>query len=283
MTIMRCIHIAVLIAIALVTACGGEQSRTNTYVLDISGPPEADRLRLRLNGNELVTLAGSQGSQTVSLDEPTPFPMTKVPGALKADMFGPDGWIAADAHVEEYAPEWIKEKLAKGESLPLKIRIGFPSQAPLHVYVDNRDRAQATVLSLGQAERRVEAETAMHLLFLNPKTEAGTRLGADGVEIGRVRRQKAEEPEDNDRSCWLVDVSGQHAYRLHVVAYRQSADLQALPVPKDKETLLKPAHLHEIPYRQINFFLTSAPLMIRSPNAGERRVELMDIKKAVPQ
>jgi len=122
----------------------------------------------------------------------------------------------------------------------------------------------------------------MHLLFLNPKTEAGTRLGADGVEVGRVRPQKVEKPEDNDRFCWLVDVSGQHTYRLRVVAYRQSADLPSQPRPKNEEIRLKPTRLHEIPYRQIHFFLTGAPPVISSPNIGESRIELMDIKKAVP-
>jgi len=283
MMTLRSIRIAALIAVALVTACDGEQTRTNTYVLDVSGPPEADRLRLQLNGRELVALAGSQGTQTVSLNESTPFPVAKKPGALKAEIFGPDGWIAANAEAEEYAPEWIEEKLAKGESLPLKIRISFPVRAPLHVYVDNRERAQATLISLGQAERRVEAGTAVPLLFLSPKTEAGTRLGVDGFEIGRVRLQKEKEPEGDDRFCWLVDVTGQHTYRLRVAAYRQSADIQATPMPKDTETLLKTLRLHEIPYRQINFFLTSAPLMIRSPNAGESRIELVDIKKTGPQ
>ncbi len=91
MMLLKSMRIAALIAVALVAACGGEQTRTNTYVLDISGPPEADRLRLELNGRELATLSGSQGTRTVSLDEPTPFPTAKMPGALKAEIFGPDG------------------------------------------------------------------------------------------------------------------------------------------------------------------------------------------------
>jgi hypothetical protein len=54
-----------------------------------------------------------------TLAEATPFPNARPPVTLKAEIFGPDGWIAAVATIESRGPEWIETELATGATLPV--------------------------------------------------------------------------------------------------------------------------------------------------------------------
>lgn len=279
MILLRCLRVVALIAVVIAVVGGCGRTRTNTYEVEVDGPFESERVRLLLAGREIAAFPGFTAKTIVSFDEVTPFPNARPPVALKAEIFGPDGWIAAVATIGSRTPEWIESELARGETLPIRIYVERPElNRSLLVYVDNRGRTQTTQIALGQAQRSVAAGEATLLKFLGPARDEGTRLRVDGVEVGRVHLQKATKPGEIENICWLVDVSGQHVYRRRVVVYQERYVSYGSPVKQDPGTILKSLRLHEIPHYQIDHFLSSAPSMVSSQEASVSLVELVDAK-----
>lgn len=268
------------LAIALVGSAGCGRTRSNAYALEITGPIESERIRLLLDEREIANFAGYTATVNVSLDERTPFPNAKPPAALKAEFFGPDGWTASAATIDSRDwPEAIESKLAKGETLPLAIHVERPELTrSLLLYVDNRGRKQAAKITLGLAERSVAAGEATRLNFLAPTRDEGRQLRVNGVEVGRLRPEKATTPDEGEQICWLVDVSGQHVYRRRIVVFQERVFSYTAPYKKDPGTILKSARLYEIPNHLIDYFLEGAPSSIMSPDLGVTRLELVDLK-----
>lgn len=280
--IAKRMHVVVLCAVALALGVGCGRTRTNTYEIEVSGPLEAERVRVQLDGREIAAFPGFESKIMLSRDEATPFPYAKPPLALKAEIFGPDGWTATPARIDlSRWPDSVERDLAAGIVVPLQIYVEQPEpNLPLYLYVDNRGQAQATRIALGHAERTVAAGQAAPLRFLRPTSDEGTVVRVDGVEIGRVRIQKASRPEDMEQLSWLADVSGKHAYRQRAVVFHDRRFANMDPYKKDEVTVLKSARFYQIPRDKIDYFLEPAPSSIAGPDLdlSYARIELLDAK-----
>jgi hypothetical protein len=277
MMLSRRLRVVALVAAAIALLGGCSRPRTNHYELEITAPVESERVRVQLDGHDLATFDGFMAKSIVSLDEKTPFPNAQPPAALTAQILGPDGWTEAVASIGTRTPEWIESELAKGAMLPLRVYVDRPQRIQsILLYVDNRDRTLETKIALGQAERMVAAGESTLLNFLGPTRDEGTVVRVDGVEVGRVRLRKVQNPDSVEEICWLVDVSGQHVYRRRVVVYQERYVSYGSPVKEDPGTILKPSHLHEIPHYKIDDFLSPAPSMVSSQDPSVSRVELVD-------
>lgn len=266
------------LAMAVSTGCGRKQ--TNTYEIEFTAPTESERVRVQFDRREIASFPGFELTMTLSRDEATPFPYEKPPLALKAEIFGPDGWVEAPARIELLrSPESVERDLAAGIMLPLRIYIEKPSQNfPLYVYVDNRGQAQETRIALGQAERVVAAGKATKLIFLRPTSDQGKILRVGGVEVGRVH--VPAQADIDKQTSWLVDVSGQHTYRQRAVFYHDRRSLYSVPYKKDDVKILRSARLYSIPKLQIDYFLEHADSSIAGPDLdlSMARIEVLDVK-----
>lgn len=268
-------------AVGVLGNAGCGRTRTNNYLVEVTAPTESERVRVQLDGREIAAFAGFESKTPVSRNETTPFPLAKPPLALKGEIFGPDGWIAAETTIDSRAPEWIERELATGVVLPIRIYIRRPDvNPPLYVYVDNRGQGQASRIALGQAERTVAAGEASALRFLSPTSDAGTVLRVDGVEIGRMHRQTATQFDQMEQISWLVDVSGKHRYRQRAVFYLDRRFINMVPPKKDEIVILKSARLYSFPTVEINYFLEAAPSSISGIDLdlSKLRIELLDAK-----
>jgi hypothetical protein len=161
---------------------------------------------------------------------------------VAVQAFGPDGWVNC--------PLGGAGGDVVIENMPLAV-----------VYVDNRGHAAAE-LACGQVRLTVTAGARAVWKIAAPA--AGRPLTIDGHEMGVL-----------DAGAFLVDVAGDHAYRLHDHIYRDSKiTLPGLLANPQPDAVLRWQRFYPLP-RQVDYFLVPAPRSVEGFIEATRS-ELLD-------
>jgi hypothetical protein len=181
---------------------------------------------------------------------------------LRLEILTPDGWAWREMSLSH---DWESRELVR----PVLVKAGSAEEITL--WVDNR-KGSRTVLACGQLEITIAANQTRKI-GIPPSSQPGLLpLRIDGVEVDSLTG-----------SYYLVDTSGQRAYRLKAHVYGGGlAQLGGAPPKVTAETLLSRRRLHPLK-QSIDFFLTPAPSEIKVTTFGgvgafavEQRWELLE-------